>query len=61
VQNIGVIQSRLDHLAPQLRDALKRPLEQALVAAQSSQLGLALAYLEKVRDLLDGSDHPLPH
>jgi hypothetical protein len=54
--NIEVIQSRLKHLEPALRDTLALILERALAAAQNSQLGLTLAYMERARDLLAESD-----
>jgi len=55
-RNIEVIQSCLEHLLPGPRDPLGVILEQALLAARNSQLGLALAYMERARDLLAQSD-----
>lgn len=50
--NIEVIQSRLEHLEAALRDPLAIILENALLAAKNSQLGLTLAYVEQARDIL---------
>jgi hypothetical protein len=52
MNNIGVIQSRLEHLDSPLRASLAQPLQKALAAAQEGQLGLTLAYMEGVRELL---------
>jgi hypothetical protein len=56
LSNIEVIQSRLDHLSPALSDALSAPLRDARNAAEGQQLGLTLACMERVRDLLDQAE-----
>ncbi|MFL5385003.1 MAG: hypothetical protein ACJ8GN_20985 [Longimicrobiaceae bacterium] len=56
VSNLGVIQSRLEHLDPALRDLLAEPLQEALAAAQAGQLGLTLAYMESVQKVLKAAE-----
>ncbi len=56
LSNVEVIQSRLEHLGSSLGSALAAPLRQARAAADGQQLGLAFAYMKRVRDLLENAD-----
>ena len=53
---IQVMQSRLEHFDRTLRESLEKALAEGLLAARNSQLGLTLAYMERVKELLRAED-----